>query len=330
MADMTQMPQQPPRPTTADGRPRRVGVEVEFAGIDVPRAVTLLMPLLGGNACEIDPHHYEIRDTPYGTFEVELDVRFAHKARGRQRRGDLDLVDRIETHGRALFGDLVRPLVPVEVVTPPMPIEALGEVDRMIERLRMAGALGTTESPAYGFGLHLNPEVASTETADILAHLRAYLLLSPWLRREIDLDFTRRVLPFTDPFPGDYTVHVLQADYVPTQAQLIDDYVAFNPTRNRELDMLPLFAHLDAERVMSAVEDELIKPRPTFHYRLPDCRIADETWSVVGEWNRWLAVESLAARPESLADLAAARLVETPPSAYDRVVGWLDRVLGSE
>lgn len=321
-------PQLPPRPTTATGHPRRVGVEIEFAGIDVPTAAVLLRPEVGGEIVELDPHHYEIRGGELGTFGIELDVRFAHRSGPRREDGDHDIVDRLETHGRALFGDLVRPLVPVEIITPPLPIPALADVDRMIATLRAAGALGTRESPAYGFGLHLNVEVPSGEVADILAYLRAYLLLSPWLRQEIDLDFTRRMLPFTDPFPEDYARYVLAPDYKPTLAQLIDDYIAFNPTRNRELDLLPLFTYLDEERVRDAIDDELVKARPTFHYRLPDCRITDESWSVVGEWNRWLAVENLAARPESLAELATAWVNEAPPSAYDRLVDWIDRVLG--
>lgn len=321
------IPQQPPRPTTADGSPRRIGVEIEFAGIDVPGAVRLLRPTLGGDVVEIDRHRQEIRGTRFGTFVVELDAQFAHKP---PRDGDdrtPDLVKRIETDGRALFGDLVRPLVPVEIVTPPLPIASLAEADRVIETLRTAGARGTRESPAYGFGLHLNPEVPSTEVADVLAHLKAYLLLSPWLRREIGIDLTRRLLPFTDPFPEEYTAYVLEPGYAPNLGELIDDYIAFNPTRNRELDLLPLFTHLDAARVRDALDDELIKPRPTFHYRLPDCRITDASWSVVGEWNRWLAVERLAADPARLDEMAAEWRGHAARGVYDRVVEWIDRVL---
>src|SRR3546814_9457337 len=40
--------------------------------------------------------------------------------------------------------------------------------------------------------------------------------------------------------------------------------------------------------------DELIKARPTFHYRLPNARLADPQWSIVREWNLWVRVERLA------------------------------------
>ncbi|MEM6354465.1 MAG: amidoligase family protein, partial [Pseudomonadota bacterium] len=68
-----------------------------------------------------------------------------------------------------------------------------------------------------------------------------------------------------------------------------------NPTRNRPLDLLPILADLDADRVRAALPSEKIKPRPAYHYRLPDCRIDDAAWSPRDEWLRWLAVERLAA-----------------------------------
>jgi hypothetical protein len=46
-------------------------------------------------------------------------------------------------------------------------------------------------------------------------------------------------------------------------------------TRLAERDRL-----LDPRRVRAATDDELIKPRPAFHYRLPDSRIEDPDWVV--------------------------------------------------
>ncbi|OBX33760.1 putative amidoligase enzyme [Halomonas elongata] len=40
---------------------------------------------------------------------------------------------------------------------------------------------------------------------------------------------------------------MLDPDYQPDLRTLIDDYLEYNPTRNRELDLLPLFAYLDPE-----------------------------------------------------------------------------------
>ena len=78
-------------------------------------------------------------------------------------------------------------------------------------------------------------------------------------------------------------------------------FLAMTPTRNRPLDMLPLLAHIDETQVMAApVERHLIKPRPAFHYRLPNCLIDEADWSLAEAWNDWLAVERLASDPAEL------------------------------
>ncbi|NNC55402.1 MAG: hypothetical protein HKO07_06755, partial [Pseudomonadales bacterium] len=83
-------------------------------------------------------------------------------------------------------------------------------------------------------------------------------------------------------------------DYKPGVEQLIDDYLTHNPTRNRSLDMLPLFAHLDEQRVRNTIDDDRIKARPTFHYRLPNCDIDSPDWNIDLSWSLWLQVEKLA------------------------------------
>ena len=61
------------------------------------------------------------------------------------------------------------------------------------------------------------------------------------------------------------------------------------------LAMLPLFAHVDDTRVRAAIDDPLIKARPTLHYRLPNCEIDREHWGIHLAWRDWLEVEKLAA-----------------------------------
>jgi hypothetical protein len=38
----------------------------------------------------------------------------------------------------------------------------------------------------------------------------------------------------------------------------------------------------------------LVKPRPAFHYRLPNCMVDEADWTLAEEWNRWVVVERLA------------------------------------
>ncbi|BBI49193.1 hypothetical protein HORIV_16140 [Vreelandella olivaria] len=143
-----------------------------------------------------------------------------------------------------MIGDMVTGLVPTEIVCPPIPWNELEELDALFEALRKHGAKGTDASLLYGFGLHLNPEVERFDVDYLLAMLRAYLLLAGWLRDEIKVDITREMLPHANPFHKAYALKVLDSRYSPDLDTLIDDYLHHNPTRNRELDMLPLFAFL--------------------------------------------------------------------------------------
>jgi hypothetical protein len=52
---------------------------------------------------------------------------------------------------------------------------------------------------------------------------------------------------------------------------------------------------------MDRVEDKhLVKPRPAFHYRLPNCLIDEPDWTLAREWNTWVTVEQLASDPERI------------------------------
>jgi hypothetical protein len=65
---------------------------------------------------------------------------------------------------------------------------------------------------------------------------------------------------------------------------------------------------LDADRVRSVLPNEKINARPTFHYRLPDARVSDPGWSIAPDWNRWVAVERVAADRGRLERLGRAYL----------------------
>lgn len=149
-------------------------------------------------------------------------------------------------------------------------------------------------------GLHLNPEVPSHEAESVLAHVRAFLLLYPWLLRDGEVDRTRRVSHFIDPFPKDYLKLLFDANYTPDGPQLVRDYHQYNPDRNRPLDLYPLLAELWPNEVKELGDLGKLRPRPTYHYRLPNSDIDREDWSLIGEWNRWVKVETLAAQPRQM------------------------------
>ncbi|GHC33982.1 amidoligase family protein [Aidingimonas halophila] len=327
------IPQSPPQPYTRQGSPRRVGVEIEFAGMLPQDAAQLVNTLFGGEIETLSPHRLRVVDTRWGDFAIELDAQYAHPdskiignlPQDKDESGRNPM--RVELHNRTRewIGDVVAGLVPTEIVCPPVPWNELGDLDALFNALRDQGAKGTDASLLYGFGLHLNPEVPSTEVSSLLAHLRAYLLLAEWLRDQIDIDITREVLPHANPFPKAYGIKVLDPAYDPSLEVLIDDYLEYNNSRNRELDLLPLFAHLCPDHHHSGLQDELIKPRPTFHYRLPNAQLSSSDWGAVIEWNRWLEVERLAADSACLEARSREYLDYHTQSPMSR---WLDKLRG--
>lgn len=312
----------PPRLTNHAGGPRHVGVELEFAEVSAHDAAHLVRSVFGGDVRMLDAHRYAIEGTFAGDFESELDSQLAHP-----KPHDPDTP--VEAKLREWFGNVQSIMLPVEIVSPPLLLEHLPRMDSVVAALRRAGASDTRGDLLYAFGLQLNPEIAERSAAYLLSMLRAYMVLSERLRREIDIDVTRRLLAFAEPFPDDYALLVCDPGYAPDMPALIDDYLVFNPTRNRELDLLPLFAWIDEGRVREVVDDPLVKARPTFHWRLPNARFNDDGWTIVGEWNRWVEVEWLADAPERLADASAAlRNGLEPESPLDRLRElrrWLDR-----
>ncbi|MBP2228261.1 hypothetical protein J2847_001543 [Azospirillum agricola] len=294
---MTVSPLLPPLLTTSAGTPRRVGVELEFADLDAPSAATAVRTLYGGSVTIENPHRCAVTGTSLGDFTVELDMRSAHPGKGGTK-----LLDPL----RPLWGNIGSLVMPFEIATPPIPFDRLGELEALVASLRDRGAAGTEASPLFAFGLHFNPEVARTDGDYILDHLKAFLILAPWLRGEIRVDPTRRLSGFIAAFPPAYAAMVADPGYRPDRERMIDEYLAANPTRNRELDLFPLFAHIDPERLDAAgVSDPHVRPRPTFHYRLPNARLSDPGWSLAADWNRWVAVEELAADRERLDRLGA-------------------------
>lgn len=294
------------------GEPRRVGVEMEMAGLDAGRIAAAVVAELGGDFEPESAFSGNVHGTRLGDFRIELDASVLTS------RGYLDTLNKLgieiepgelRDNLESVLSRLAGLVVPHELVCPPLAVDRLPEIDAVRARLHAAGARGTHSSALYAFGLQFNVEVHDTGAEHLLSVLRAFFLAFPDIVERENIDFSRKLTPFVQPFPADYVALVLDPDYAPDRDRLIDDFLAHTPTRNRPLDLLPLFAWLDEERVMAApVERHLIKPRPTWHYRLPNCLIDDPGWSLHAPWADWVRVERLAADPERLARSARARL----------------------
>lgn len=276
--------------TTAKGTPRRTGVEIEFGGLTEAVAARLVADHLGGRPREVTAHEYLVEGTEWGDVEVCLDTALRDQAG--TALADLGL-------------KLGRAVVPVEIVTPPLLPGQVPALDGLRAAIRAAGGQGSRDNVLLGFGLHLNPEIADATAAAIVPVVCAFALIEDWLRKADPIDPSRRLLPFVDPYPRGFVDRLAAADW--TLAQFTDAYLDETPSRNRGLDMLPCLRHLDEARVTRALggEARAVAARPTFHYRLPDCRIDEAGWRIAYEWNRWVMVERLAARREALEQLSA-------------------------
>jgi len=114
-------------------------------------------------------------------------------------------------------------------------------------------------------------------------------------------DIVRRISPYIKPFQSNYITKVLDASYTPDMNEFINDYLQYNPTRNRVLDLLPLLAGIDEKKVLRTLKDEKISARPTYHYRLPNSKVDEKEWHTYDAWNSWAIIEKLAQDKKKLA-----------------------------
>ncbi len=302
----------PPLRQNHHGEPRRTGFELELAGIEIETCVRVVHELLGG---QITRHHSlltEIDSSALGHLVIELDTtafqRLAERLEQPEGGEHHDILDSytLRTRISQWLGQTAAQLIPIEIVTAPLTFEHLPKLEELRESLRRHKAQGTNTAFLYAFGLQFNPEIASSQIDYTRDMLRAFLILLPWLQEEMRIDFSRRLLTFAEPFPERYVARLLAEDYTPDWPEFIADYRSANPTRNRALDLWPLFAYMMPESVERLEESQrrLIKARPTFHYRLPNCEIDDPDWRIATSWNLWVEVEKLAANKPRLARMA--------------------------
>ena len=286
----------PPETRNAQGELRRVGFELEFSGITLEDAVAAVSEALEAKAKSATAAETVLEVDELGEFVVELDWDYL------KRKAAAEDPEFDENGWLELMSQAAALLVPVEVVCPPIPLDRLELLDPMIAALRQAGAVGTEDSLLAAYGVHINSEIPRLDSATLHRYLRAYALLQWWLVEAHDVDPTRKLSPYIDLYPEAYLHQVLSCD-APDMAQLLEDYLEHNATRNRALDLLPLLKEIDPERIEREIEDPRVKARPTFHYRLPNCRIERKDWSLASSWNTWLVVEHLAARDDDLRQL---------------------------
>ncbi len=262
------------------GTGRKVGIEIEMGGLTEDEVAEVLIDQLGGKTERTSTVALKLTGTELGQIKIYLDTAWRGKA------------------DTALLGsllDMARKIVPVEIVTEPLSLDDLPRLDTCRAALREAGAIGSRNGFLLGWGVHLNVETTGADTSDILPVLTAFALCDDVIRAQNWIDPSRRIVPFIDPYPRRFIDTLAEQDRFQMD-ELIDLYLEHNPTRNRALDMLPVFAHINPDRTRAGLSrDEKVSARPAYHYRLPDSRIDEANWTLALEWNRWVLIERIAA-----------------------------------
>jgi hypothetical protein len=298
----------PPKMNNYQNKQRKVGFELEFSNIEIVNIIDVIQKSFDVSIHKENNFLYQL-NSQYGNFIVELDFELLTKQKLKKELvqffNDIgfELTPKNLSAVEKIIATLSKEIVPYEISTPPFSLDNISLVDAIVFGLNSHGAEGTKNRFYNAFGLHINPEVTSLEAKSILRYLRAFMILQEYIMQQAQIDLARKITPYIKPFKEEYIKHILNPLYKPSIETLIDDYIYFNPSRNRSLDMLPLFAYIDEERVRNKLPNEKIKPRPTFHYRLSNCLIGEKNWSVSQEWNRWIWVENLADNPTTLNQL---------------------------
>ncbi len=302
---------QPPVSLNPEGTERKVGFELEFTGVEMDEAAGILQSLYGGSVNKLSTYEVEVNNSRFGTFKLELDAQILRDKKYENLLRSLGVnvsgIQNIESIEDSLK-NLASSVVPFEIVTPPIPLSSMHEMNNLVDELRKRKVKGTGSSFVYAFGLHLNPEVPDLSSGSILAHLKAYVLLDPWIRRDSRINLSRRLTPYINEYEEKYILHILDPGYAPSIETLIVDYFRFGNSRNRPLDLLPLFMHINNELTSSLIEETITSSRPAYHYRLPNCSLEDENWTLAQEWNRWVLVEIMASDEKMLDRYARAWL----------------------
>ena len=139
-------PNTPPIAYNYDGKPRRVGVEIEFAQLSCTDSAKVVAEEFGGSITEHSEYKYDVKDTSLGTFAVEMDFSLVHKVNeSADGEEEDDLGNLLKKSAGQVLGQVGDVVVPNEITCPPIKISDLRKIDALIRALSEAGALDTSE-----------------------------------------------------------------------------------------------------------------------------------------------------------------------------------------
>jgi hypothetical protein len=315
----------PTQLTNSKGKIRTVGFELEFGGVDLNTTAQCIMDLYGGKRVIYNNFLQEVVDTELGNFSLKMDAVMLTEKSYEKVLTKLG-IDVSNKSIEEIMESVASLVVPYEVGAPPIPITQVHRIDELRKALYNKEADGTYASFLNAYATHINTELPALDAPTILRYIRAFLLLYPAIHDRAELAIRRRLSSYIDPFPEGYVSLVLSPDYVPDIDTLLIDYHIYNPDRNRPLDVYPVFAYIDKKKTDALPDIGNVKPRPTLHYRLPNCEIDSPEWSLAIDWNEWVAIEELAALPEeTLLEMCAEYLRMEHETTFGFRSKWIKR-----
>ncbi|WP_321314737.1 amidoligase family protein [Halarcobacter sp.] len=310
---------------TKDNKNRHVGVEIEYSNLDLKKSAQLAQEIFKGEIVEKTKYEISLKDTDYGDFKFELDAQLLQKMQDDNLFEKLgNIIGKISNDLDNFVDKTSKNFVPFEIAMPPIPISDFGKVDKLVQKLRLNGALGTTYSFQYAFGVHLNIEPPSQDIDDVLRLFKSFLILQKWIEVQSEVDIARKISPFINNFSKEYISLVIDIEYWPTKEQFIKDYIDYNPTRNRVLDMLPIIAFWDEDIINKYLPKEKINKRPTFHYRLPNSKVDQFRWFISQELQLWVIVELLASNDEVFNQMSKSFLKQLDNAIFNKNE-WIEK-----
>ena len=315
----------PTQLTNSKGKIRTVGFELEFGGVDLNTTAQCIMDLYGGKRVIYNNFLQEVVDTELGNFSLKMDAVMLTEKSYEKVLTKLG-IDVSNKSIEEIMESVASLVVPYEVGAPPIPITQVHRIDELRKALYNKEADGTYASVLNAYATHINTELPDLDAPTILRYIRAFLLLYPAIHDRAELSIRRRLSSYIDPFPEGYVSLVLSPDYTPDIDTLLIDYHIYNPDRNRPLDVYPVFAYIDKKKTDALPDIGNVKPRPTLHYRLPNCEIDSPEWSLAIDWNEWVAIEELAALPEeTLLEMCAEYLRMEHETTFGFKSKWIKR-----
>ncbi len=194
---------------------RRVGLEVEFSGLEMDEVLDILQAELGGKLERV-----EEKDTFYFKLKRSRLSRTAEEEKiwihfeGNETDPDSKITD-------------VSKIKTIEVTSSPIDWEGVKIFDGAIQKLREAGAVGTTETNAVS--IQVNVEMATAKNPhykveDLLSLLRNYYSASNFamIEKEVPLPEVRK--PYVGTYSQEMMKRIMDPKYKPSLREFYNDF----------------------------------------------------------------------------------------------------------